>query len=81
MPVLSKRVISYINSASKPFTLHTISKGILTPDKKKKGKKKRGNGRDLSDINSTLSALQSIGYIRKHKKTMISAAVNIRVVF
>jgi ribonuclease R len=69
MPISSKRILSYIHSTSKPFSAHSIAHDILSPKKKKRGKRRGGDKRDLSHINSTLSALHSIGYIRKHRKS------------
>lgn len=71
MPISSKRILSFIQATSKPFSVQSIAHDILVSPKRKKGKKRRVSKRDIQQINSTLSALQSIGYIRKIRKSYV----------
>jgi ribonuclease R len=73
MPISSKRILSYIHATSKPFSAQSIAHDVLLPKKKKKGKRRGGGTRDINQITSTLSALQSIGYIRKHRKSYVKS--------
>ena len=71
MPISSKRILSHIQAATKPFSAQSIAHDLLVFPKKKKGKKRRGSKRDIHKISATLSALQAIGYIRKNRKSFV----------
>lgn len=75
MPVSSKKVISVIESLPEVFTKKTLTDIIIKPENEKPDKKNKSRKKnvyrpqkDLSKIETTISALISLGYLTKEKK-------------